>query len=145
MKKIFTLGTDLRSEEDFIEILASYNIQALIDVRSYPRSKINIYCKKELEELLKKQNIDYYFLGKELGGFRKGGYKAYTLTEKFKEGVEILESIAISKISVIVCAEKFPWKCHRKWIALELQRIGWEVLHIIDKDKIWSPAYRLKY
>ncbi|NWF98919.1 MAG: DUF488 domain-containing protein [Nitrospirae bacterium] len=145
MKKIYTLGTDLRTEEDFIEILASYNIQALIDVRSYPKSKINIFCKKELEELLNKQGIDYYFLGKELGGFRKGGYKAYALTESFREGIEILEKIAINKHSVIVCAEKFPWKCHRRWIAGELYRRGWEVLHIIDKDKIWAPAYRLKY
>lgn len=145
MKKIFTLGTDLRTEEDFIEILGSYNIQALIDVRSYPKSKISTFCREELEQLLEKEGINYYFLGKEVGGFRKGGYEAYTLTWKFKEGVEIIKEIADKKVSVIVCAEKFPWKCHRRWIARELQRKGWEVLHIIDKDKIWSPAYRLKY
>ncbi len=145
MKEIYTLGTDLRGEEDFIEILMAYNIQALIDVRSYPKSKITAFCREKFEELLKKEGIDYYFLGKELGGFRKGGYKAYTLTEKFREGIEILETIAIKKCSIIICAEKFPWKCHRRWIALELQKRGWKVLHIIEKGKIWSPAFRLTY
>lgn len=140
MKRIYTLGTDLRSEEDFTEILLAYNIEVLIDVRSYPKSKIKIFCRKELEELLNKQGISYYFLGKELGGFRKGGYEAYTLTEEFRKGIELLESIAISKNSVFVCAEKFSWKCHRRWIARELQRRGWQVVHIIEKDKIWLPA-----
>jgi uncharacterized protein (DUF488 family) len=79
------------------------------------------------------------FLGKELGGFRKGGYTAYIITEEFSNGVGMIESIAAENISVIICAEKFPWKCHRKWIARELQHRGWEIIHIIDKGKVWKP------
>jgi uncharacterized protein (DUF488 family) len=43
------------------------------------------------------------------------------------------------KCSVIICAERFPWKCHRRWIARELSKGGWKVIHIIDKGKEWIP------
>ncbi len=139
MKKIYTLGTDRRTEEDFVEILLAYNIQALIDVRSFPRSRIPIFTKENLELLLNREGIDYHFLGRELGGFRKGGYVTYVITDDFSKGVDLLETIALVKTSVIICAERFPWKCHRKWIARELHKRGWEVDHIIDKGKLWIP------
>ncbi|MDO9287732.1 MAG: DUF488 domain-containing protein [Thermodesulfovibrionales bacterium] len=139
MKKIYTLGTSRRSEEDFIEILLNYDIRTLIDVRSYPKSKIPTFTREYLENLLQRENINYVFLGKELGGFRKGGYEAYTLTEDFKNGIDKLENIASENNSVIICAEKFPWKCHRRWIAREVHKRGWLVEHIIDKGKVWVP------
>jgi uncharacterized protein (DUF488 family) len=139
MKKIYTLGTNKRSEEDFIEILLAYNIQSLIDVRSFPRSKIPIFRRENLEPTLRLEGIEYHFLGAELGGFRKGGYLAYTITDDFRKGIDLLESVALAKTSVIVCAERFPWKCHRKWIARELHKRGWGVEHIIDKGKVWVP------
>jgi uncharacterized protein (DUF488 family) len=139
MKVIYTLGTDLRSEEDFIEILLAYSIQSVIDVRSFPRSRIAVFERKNLESLLKREGIEYHFLGSELGGFRKGGYTSYIITDEFLEGIILLESIALKKTSVIICAERFPWKCHRKWIARELYNRGWKVEHIIDKGKLWIP------
>ncbi len=139
MKKIYTLGTSRRSEEDFIEILLNYDIKTLIDVRSFPKSKMPIFTRENLESLLKKENLNYVFLGKELGGFRKGGYEAYTDTKDFGDGIDKLEEIALIGNSVIVCAERFPWKCHRRWIARELHRRGWQVEHIIDKGKVWLP------
>ena len=139
MKKIYTLGTDRRSEEDFTEILFAYSIQSLIDVRSFPRSKIPIFSRENLEDLLKREGIEYHFLGKELGGFRKGGYTSYIITDEFNKGIDLIESIALYKMSVIICAEKLPWKCHRKWISRELHKRDWEVDHIIDKGKVWIP------
>ena len=139
MKKVYTLGTGRRSEEDFVEILLSYDIKALIDVRSFPKSKIPVFTRENLENLLKKEGINYIFLGRELGGFRKGGYEAYTGTEEFKKGIDRLEDIASSGTTVIICAERFPWKCHRRWISRELHRRGWHVEHIIDKGKVWTP------
>lgn len=139
MKKIFTLGTSRRSEEDFIEILLNYDIRTVIDVRSFPISRIPTFTKNYLENLLLRENIKYVFLGRELGGFKKGGYEAYTGTEQFREGIDMLESHASEKNAVIICAEKFPWKCHRRWIARELHKRGWHIEHIIDKGKIWAP------
>jgi uncharacterized protein (DUF488 family) len=139
LKRIYTLGTNRRTEEDFIEILLSYGIECLIDVRSFPKSKIETFSKENLAPLLEVNGIEYVWLGRELGGFRKGGYLAYTETEEFKSGISKVESIAGKKVSVLVCAERFPWKCHRRWIARELQSRDWLVEHIIDKGKVWIP------
>jgi len=138
-KNIYTLGTGRRSREDFVEILLSYGIESFLDVRSFPRSKLPIFNRDALEELLQMNEIQYHFLGKELGGLRKGGYAAYIVTKDFQNGIEAVETIATEKISVIACAEKLPWKCHRKWISRELQKRGWHVEHIIDKGKVWVP------
>lgn len=139
MKKVYTLGTDRRSEEDFIEILFAYDIRALVDIRRFPKSKMSIFTRENLEKLLEREGLEYHFLGLELGGFRKGGYEAYAMTEEFKKGVDRLEEIAASKTVVIICAERFPWKCHRKWVARELRKRGWEVDHILEKGRIWIP------
>jgi uncharacterized protein (DUF488 family) len=138
-KYLYTLGTDLRSIEDFIEILHSYDIRNYIDVRSFPKSKLPHFNKEALRDLLITNGIGYYYLGRELGGFRRGGYTAFIITNEFSNGIDHLESIANENLSVISCAEKFPWKCHRRWIARELQQRGWAVRHIIDKGKVWIP------
>ena len=139
MKRIYTLGTDRRSEEDFIEILLSYGIETLIDIRTSPKSKVPIFDRPSLEALLEREGIAYQFLGKELGGLRKGGYLAYTATDDFLYAVGRVEEIARQALSAIICAERFPWKCHRKWVSRELHRRGWTVEHIIDKGKVWVP------
>ncbi len=138
-KRIYTLGTGRRGEEEFIEILLYYDIKTVIDVRRFPTSKISIFKKENLKTMLNNVGINYFFIGSELGGFRKGGYEAYTNTEEFKKTLDKLEDIAIKDNSVIICAERFPWKCHRKWIARELHRRQWVIEHIIDKGKIWAP------
>lgn len=139
MKNIYTLGTGLRSIEDFIEILNAYGIEAVIDVRSFPKSKLEHFSRINLELKLTEEIFEYHFMGKELGGLRKGGYENYTNTKEFKEGINKLEGIAAGKISVVICAEHFPWKCHRKFIARALQKKGWTIEHIIDKGKVWIP------
>jgi uncharacterized protein (DUF488 family) len=139
VKLIFTLGTGRRSEEDFIEILLAHDIGTLIDVRRVPRSKIASFNRANLEGLLKSEGIGYHYLGDELGGLRRGGYLEYIHTDDFRRGIAALESLASDRLSVIICAEKLPWKCHRKWISRELHKRGWLVEHIIDKGKVWTP------
>ena len=139
IRSIYTLGTGLRSAEDFIEILLAYEIRAVIDVRSFPVSRMSHFSRAPLAELLTSNGISYHFFGKELGGFRKGGYAAYIATEEFSNGVGMIEVVAKEAVSVIICSEKLPWKCHRKWISRELQHRGWSVEHIIEKGKVWNP------
>lgn len=136
---IYTLGTGRRSEEDFIEILDGFGIQVVADVRRFPASKLLHFSRASLQPLLEGAEIGYHFLGEELGGFRKGGYEQYTLDEGFMKGIGRLEELARSAVTVIICAEHLPWKCHRRWIARELHRRGWHVVHIIDKGKTWEP------
>ncbi len=138
MKRIYTLGTGLRSLEDFFEIVIERSVEAVIDVRSYPAGKIEHFRKTNLASSVAGELLEYHDLGSQLGGFRKGGYERYSRTREFEAGIHRLVEIASQKPAVIICAEHFPWKCHRRFIARALQHMGREVIHIIDKGEVWS-------
>jgi len=137
--KIYTLGTSNRSIENFLEILKFYQISQVVDVRRFPTSKWFLHFKKEnLEKILKENKIKYFHF-EALGGFREGGYENYTKTEEFKKALKELALLAKKETTAIICAEKFPWKCHRFFIAKALKNQGFEVFHILEKEKIWNP------
>ncbi len=138
-KQIFTVGTSTRTFREFLECLKAYQIESLVDVRSFPTSRLGHFKQENLRKLLEEAGISYIYLGKELGGYRKGGYEAYTQTSDFKEGIRRLENVVRKGKFAFFCAERFPWRCHRRFIALELKKKGWEVVHIIEKDKVWIP------
>ena len=136
---IFTLGTSNRTIEEFLEILENYKIEIVIDVRRWPTSKWFPHFKKEnLEKILKKGGRKYFHFEK-LGGYRKGGYKTYIKTKEFQESLKKLIEISKNKNVVLICAEKFPWKCHRAFIGQELKQKNIKVVHIIEKEKVWVP------
>lgn len=137
-KSIYTIGSSTRNAEEFLDILKYYGIRCLIDVRSFPTSKFEHFKRERLKELLKEEGIRYIYLGKELGGYRKGGYKAYMETENYLKGIEKLEKIGERNSSAIMCAERFPWRCHRRFISQDLKERKWEVVHILEKDRTWQ-------
>lgn len=136
-KLIYTLGTSTRSPEEFIELVTSHNLEVVVDVRRFPTSRFEHFHREKLAKLLGGIGIDYIYMGQELGGYRKGGYKSFTTTPDFKAGVKELEEIAQTRRVAILCAERFPWHCHRRFIALELLEQGWQVNHIIDRGRDW--------
>ena len=136
--EIFTLGTSNRKLEEFLEILKKYKIEVVVDVRHFPTSRFFPYFKKEnLEKFLKKEKINYFHI-KKLGGYREGGYENYMKRKEFKEGLEKLIKIAKDRRTIIICAERFPWKCHRAFISQQLEKRKFKVIHIIEKEKIWE-------
>jgi len=139
MKEIFTIGHSTRSFEEFLLLLKRFKIGILVDVRRFPTSKLEHFKKEKLEAFLKREGIKYIYLGKELGGYRKGGYKKYVETKEFMEGIEKLEKIADKGRTAIMCAERFPWRCHRKYISIALEERGWRVVHILDSERVWVP------
>ncbi|MFQ6058428.1 MAG: DUF488 family protein, partial [Anaerolineae bacterium] len=74
-----------------------------------------------------------------LGGYRSGGYEAYTESETFAEGLRRLEEVAATRQVAVACSERLPWKCHRRFIGRALVQRGWEVRHIIDIEREWVP------
>jgi uncharacterized protein (DUF488 family) len=56
-----------------------------------------------------------------------------------KRGLKQLEGIGLERRTVFFCSERFPWKCHRRWVAGELVKRGWQVIHIIERGKVWIP------
>lgn len=109
-----------------------------MDIRRFPTSRLDHFKKNTLEKILREKNIDYLYLGDLLGGFRKGGYKNYTYSVQFFKRIEKLEELSTKTTCVFMCAEKFPWRCHRRFVAQKLDEDGFRVLHILEENKIWE-------
>jgi len=137
---IYTVGTSTRMLDEFLGLLQEHDIEEAVDVRSFPTSVRFPHFKRDhLAKGLESAGIHYTYLGKELGGFRKGGYADYMETDSFGKGLERLEEIGKGKRAAFLCSERFPWKCHRRWIAGRLAERGWQIIHIIGKGKVWIP------
>jgi len=119
--------------DTFLEFLSEHGIQVLVDVRSFPTSKIEHFRREEMEKWIPEHGIEYVWLGKELGGYRRGGYKRHMRTKLFREGVKQLLEIAEAERACTMCMEVKPKYCHRRFISAHLERKGVKVIHIIAK------------
>jgi uncharacterized protein (DUF488 family) len=138
-KLIYTIGTSTRTIEDFISLCRKFKLQAVVDVRRFPVSKFDHFKKDNFALELHRKGMRYFYLGDVLGGFREKGYEEHTHTPEFIKGIEKLKEIASEFTTAFICAEKFPWRCHRRFIALRLVQDGWRVIHILDEEKTWEP------
>jgi uncharacterized protein (DUF488 family) len=60
-------------------------------------------------------------------------------TRDFQRGIETLMSRAKKGKIALICAEKLPWKCHRRFVARVLEKRGWTVIHLLEKGQAWTP------
>jgi uncharacterized protein (DUF488 family) len=150
MKTIWTIGHSTRTLEDFLSILASFNIEVLADVRNFPGSKRYPHFNKEtLADALMNEQVEYVHF-KDLGGRRKPvtgsvntawrndafrGYADYMGTAEFKKSIDDLKAIASNRATAYMCSEAVWWSCHRSLISDQLKAEGWKVIHIMDKNK----------
>jgi uncharacterized protein (DUF488 family) len=137
---IYTLGTGNRSAEDFLRLLRTWGIEIVADVRSFPNSRFPHFRRETLSKNLGEAGFGYTHLGRELGGFRKEGFEAYTQTYDYLRGIDLLARLAARSRCGVLCAERLPWKCHRRFIGESLRGRGWKVLHVIEEDRVWEPA-----
>lgn len=137
--KLWSLGTSTRGPEEFQELLRTIRVEVVADVRRFPTSHLPHFEKEALAGLVRGVGLTYVYVGDDLGGYRKGGYEAYMATPGFRRGLESLEAIARERRTAILCAERLPWKCHRRFLGFELERRGWRVIHIIDERRSWVP------
>jgi uncharacterized protein (DUF488 family) len=135
-KTIFTLGTSNRSVGELVHLLRANRIEMVADVRSYPTSKFPHFKKEALSQSLAEAGRGYFYLGKELGGYRKGGYEAYMQTYDYLRGIDLLERMATRCRCAILCAERLPWRCHRRFIGRSLEERGWKIVHIIEEGTV---------
>ena len=141
---LFTIGYSGRTIDDFIALLVQHKITALCDVRSMPYSSRNPQFNREpLKKALKAHNIDYVFLGEELGARPKDPscyvagkaiYQKIAATPLFKNGLERIESgVQKGYVLALMCAEKDPMTCHRSiLICRNLRDRQISIWHIID-------------
>ena len=136
---VYTVGHSNRELSEFLRILARYGIALIIDVRRWPTSRrFPWFSRNSLEPALRSRGIDYVWLGDLLGGFRPGGYEAYTRTYEYRQGIERLREL-IDSLSyghpAIMCRERLWFKCHRRFIANTLVELGYQVIHIVDENR----------
>ena len=146
-KSIATIGHSTHTIEEFLELLRTYAIQLLVDVRTIPRSRAHPqFNSDQLSNALQVIGIAYYHLTA-LGGLRHAtkaspntgwrnvsfrGFADYMATPAFQAGLAELEELARHQNTVIMCAEALPWRCHRSLIADALTIAGWQVYHIMS-------------
>lgn len=156
-KNIWTIGHSNRIFEAFVDILQTYDIQLVADIRSFPGSRRYPHFNKEsLRETLPENGIEYVHM-EELGGRRKvkpdsvntgwrldsfRAYADYMETEEFHNAINELQQIAELKNTAFMCAESLWWSCHRSLVSDYLKLEGWHVLHIMSLTKSMEHHFR---
>jgi len=149
---LFTIGYSGRTIDDLVGLLEQHKITALCDVRSMPYSSRNPQFNRELlKKAVKSHNIEYAFLGSELGARPKDHscyvdgkalYQKITDSTLFKNGLERIK-IGMQKnyVLALMCAEKDPMTCHRSiLICRNLRGVGVDIRHIIDHENTETQA-----
>lgn len=146
-KNIWTVGHSTRTLDEFIQMLASFQIEVVADIRSYPGSKRYPHFNKEALEVSLPENGIAYIHFKDLGGRRKPtadshntgwehpafrSYADYMETGQFETAAKALEQLAGKKRVAFMCAEALWWRCHRSLVSDFLKHKGWMVTHIME-------------
>jgi uncharacterized protein (DUF488 family) len=153
---VWTIGHSNRSLDEFLALLAAFEIEVLADVRRFPGSRKHPHFNQEaLSHSLGATGISYEFFP-ELGGRRKPrpdslntawrnesfrAYADYMETGEYRAGVERLLSIAEERRVAIMCSEAVWWRCHRSLVADYLKSEGITVEHILSPKKSEPHPY----
>ena len=153
---IYTVGHSTHTLVEFLEMLASFEIKVIADVRRLPGSrKYPQFDQESLKKSLAEVGIQYLYFA-DLGGRRIArkdtkntrwnnasfrGYADYMESDAFKNAVVALEDVALEKNTAYMCSEAVWWRCHRSMISDYLKAADWTVLHIMAKAKIQEHPY----
>ncbi len=155
-KAIWTIGHSTHSLDEFIDMLKSFQIEVVADIRSFPGSRRVPHFNKEALEVSLPQSGFRYIHIKNLGGRRKvrpdsqntswrhpafRGYADFMETETFREGILELEQIALTQRTAYMCSEAVWWRCHRSMVSDHLKAEGWKVMHIMGVEKADEHPY----
>ena len=145
-KAIYTIGHSTHPVDVLIDMLQSFGIKVLADIRSYPGSKrFPHYNKEALRQTLESAGIQYLHFP-DLGGKREApadvkkhppfsGYKEHMATDAFATAIAELQQLAQTTPVAYMCAEANWRQCHRSLMSDYLKTAEWKVIHIKGKDK----------
>ena len=151
MREMFTIGHSNHTIEHFVNLLTTHGISAIADVRSSPYSEYSPQFNKELlQQKLQNANIEYVFLGTELGARRteascyvngQAKYDAIRNLPAFRTGLDrVLEGIGQYTVALL-CAEADPLMCHRTILVcreLKALRPDLKINHILGDGSLES-------
>jgi len=148
--RLFSVGHGNREAPALVAVLRAHGIATLCDVRAFPSSRRwPHFDRAALQATLQDAGIAYHWLGRELGGYRKGArrrsphvalegmwraYADHMEGEAFHAGVTRLLELGRAAPTAFLCAERDWRPCHRRHIADHLVALaGATVLHIQDE------------
>ena len=144
--RLFTIGHSNHSQDEFLRLLNTHFVNCVVDVRSVPASSHNPQFNQEpLGWFLREKNIDYQFLGRELGARRMDcinqdglvDFERAIHTTLFQEGVDKLMGMLDTKTVTLMCSEAEPLECHRfALVARFFYEHGVEVFHILKDASV---------
>jgi uncharacterized protein (DUF488 family) len=148
----YTMGFSNRTWEEMLEILNSFKIKRLVDIRTLPGSKHTPQFNLEhMKDALPRAGIEYIHM-KNLGGLRKPlkdatlnaawknsgfrGYADYMQTPEFEAALANLVELIKEKTTVYCCTEAVFWRCHRQLVSDALLVRGFRIGHIFSATKV---------
>jgi uncharacterized protein (DUF488 family) len=148
----YSMGFSNRTWDETLQILATYEIKRVVDIRTLPGSKHTPQFNLEhLQRELPKSGIDYVHM-KSLGGLRKPhkdstlnaawrndgfrGYADYMQTGEFQSALDELIHLLKEQTTVCCCTEAVFWRCHRQLVSDALLARGYRVGHIFNSAKV---------
>ena len=157
LNPVYTVGHSTRTVAEFVALLQAGNVQLVVDIRSFPRSRTNPQFNLDaLPDALAPWQLDSASLP-QLGG-RRGkshsvppdvngfwinasfhNYADYALSAEFNQGFKSLESLSQERSCAIMCSEALWWRCHRRIVADYLLYRGYPVFHLMGKADV-KPA-----
>lgn len=124
--QVYTIGHSVRAISEFLQKLQEHNIEILVDIRSYPRSRFQPqYNQKALADSLSNVGVFYVFKGKNLGGKEENEYYEETIDE-------LVDIVRGGERVCVMCSEKDYKKCHRyEMLEPSFRDRNVDVVHII--------------
>ncbi|MBL9062600.1 DUF488 family protein [Tabrizicola sp.] len=120
---------------EFIARIDAAEIGCIIDVRSFPRSRLLHFNQPQLRTCLNRRGIAYVHLGDQLGGNvtdHEASYTRRTTMPSFLAGIERVLEIAARCRPALLCAEGEVLDCHRFFVLSRYlaQHRAVEIIHI---------------
>ena len=153
--RVYTVGHSNGPVKDFIELLRSFEIETVTDVRSRPYSTyVPQFNRESLADSLWCAGVSYLFSGDKLGGHPDSNelyyhdrvaYERISSLGPFRAGIDQVVKLAETTILAIMCTEEDPSKCHRHpLLARTLVERDVEVLHIRRDGSVQNAAKMLE-
>lgn len=149
-----TIGHSNRSPETVIDMLREAEIQLVIDVRSFPKSRSNPgFNGDAFSGVLANYQIGYRHMPA-LGGRRPKqpnvdeslnafwrvrsfqNYADYALGPEFRKAFRQLVELGRDRSLAMMCSEAVWWRCHRRIITDYLLLHGHKVRHLMAPGRI---------
>jgi uncharacterized protein (DUF488 family) len=145
---IWTIGHSSHAFERFVELLRAEGIEFVVDVRSYPYSRIAPqFNREELDVALRGVGTRYLFFGEQLGGrpskdehYDEDGHARYDRIAElpaFKTAIQRLLCGCREHRVALLCSEGRPHECHRRLlVGRVLADHGVQLRHILPNGAV---------